>query len=111
MLQIKPSGISFWRHFLLAIISVPPICASRFYPSVYLAEHTGIPRWVRLSLLSSQCVLFLPPLHVISLAWHVYVYPIIPILIMFLLTSDENFRGIPRHVDRSDVISSFPAIS
>ena len=79
--------------------------------SQYLAEHTGIPRWVRLSLLSSQCVLFLPPLHVISLAWHVYVYPIIPILIMFLLTSDENFRGIPRHVDRSDVISSFPAIS
>jgi hypothetical protein len=37
--------------------------------------------------------------------------PIIPILIMFLLTSDEHFRGIPRHVDRSDVISSFPAIS
>jgi hypothetical protein len=79
--------------------------------SQYLAEHAGIPRWVRLSLLSSQCVLFLPPLHVISLAWHVYVYPIIPILIMFFLTSNESFRGIPRHVDGSDVISSFSPIS
>jgi hypothetical protein len=79
--------------------------------SQYLAEHTGIPRWVRLSLLCSQWVLFLPPLHVISLAWHMYVYPIIPILIMFLLTSNENFRGIPRHVDGSDVISSFSPIS
>jgi hypothetical protein len=79
--------------------------------SQYMAEHTGIPRWARLSLLSSQCVLFLPPLHVISLAGHMYVYLAIPILIMFLLTSDKSFRGIPRHVDRSDVISSFPPIS
>jgi Glycosyltransferase family 87 len=63
--------------------------------SQYLAEHTGIPRWARLSLLSSQCVLFLPPLHVISLACHAYVYLAIPILIMFLLTSAQVFRGIP----------------
>ncbi len=63
--------------------------------SQYLAEHTGIPRWVRLSLLSSQCALFLPPLHVIALAWHVYVYLVLPILIMFVLTSAKIFRGVP----------------
>jgi len=60
--------------------------------SQYLAEHTGIPRWARLTLLSSQGVLFLPPLHVIMLAWHVYVYAVIPILIMFLLATAEIFR-------------------
>lgn len=79
--------------------------------SQYLAEHTGIPRWARLTLLSSQCVLFLPPLHVISLAYHMYVYPIIPILIMFLLTSAEIFRGIPRHVRGSAVVSRVPPIA
>jgi hypothetical protein len=63
--------------------------------SQYLAKHTGIPRWARLSLLSSQCVLFLPPLHVILLAWHGYVYLVIPILIMFLLTSAEIFKRHP----------------
>ena len=63
--------------------------------SQYLAEHTGIPRWARLTLLSTQCVLFLPPLHVISLALHMYVYPIVPILIMFLLTSAPMFKGTP----------------
>ncbi len=63
--------------------------------SQYLAEHSGIPRWAKLSLLSSQCVLFLAPLHVISLAGHVYVYPVIPILIMFLLTSADIFKGVP----------------
>ena len=75
--------------------------------SQYLAEHTGIPRWARLTLLSSQWVLFLPPLHVISLALHMYVYPIIPILIMFLLTSAESFRGIPRQVRGSALASRF----
>ncbi len=60
--------------------------------SQYLAEHTGIARWARLTLLSSQGVLFLPPLHVIALAWHVYVYAVIPILIMFLLTAAEIFK-------------------
>jgi hypothetical protein len=79
--------------------------------SQYLAEHTGIPRWARLSLLSSQCVLFLPPLHVISLARHVYVYPVIPILILFLLTSAETFRGIPRRIDGSVVVSRVPPIA
>lgn len=69
--------------------------------SQYLAEHTGIPRWVRLTLLGSQAVLFLPPLHLIALAWHVYVCLIIPILIMFLLTSAEIFRGIPSDVHRA----------
>ncbi len=79
--------------------------------SQYMAEHTGIPRWARLTLLSSQCVLFLPPLHVISLALHVYVYPIIPILIMFLLTSAAIFRGIPRHVHGSAAGSEFSPIA
>jgi hypothetical protein len=69
--------------------------------SQYLAEHTGIPRWARLTVLGSQCVLFLPPLHTISLARHMYVYPIIPILIMFLLTSTQILRGIPRDVNGS----------
>lgn len=65
--------------------------------SQYLAGHTGIPRWARLSLLCSQGVLFLPPLHLIALAWHVYVYAVIPILAMFLLTSAEILRGVPTH--------------
>jgi hypothetical protein len=78
--------------------------------SQYLAEHTGIPRWARLTLLSSQVVLFLPPLHLISLAWHVYVYPIIPILLMFWVTSAEIFRGIPRHVPANAVVSGFPRL-
>jgi glycosyl transferase family 87 len=60
--------------------------------SQYLAEHKEIPRWAIVSLLSSEGVLFLPPLHVILLAWHVYVYLVIPILIMFLITSAEIFR-------------------
>ena len=107
-------------NFVLAALLVsyhlsPPDLCIALLPiglfSQYLAGHTGIPGWVRVSLLGSQCVLFLPPLHVISLAWHVYVYPIIPILIMFLLTSNKSFRGIPRPVDGSDVISSFPVIS
>ncbi len=107
-------------NFVLAAMLVsyhlsPPDLSIALLPiglfSQYLAEHTGIPRWARLSLLSSQCVLFLPPLHVISLAWHVYVYPIIPILIMFWITSADSFRGIPRHVQGSAVISKFPPIA
>jgi hypothetical protein len=62
--------------------------------SQYLAEHTGIPRWAQLTLLLSQVILFLPPLHLIALAWHLYVCLIIPILVMFLLTSAEIFRGV-----------------
>jgi hypothetical protein len=113
------TNLAFGNFVLTALLvsyhlSPPDLCIA-LLPiglfSQYLAEHTGIPRWVRLSLLSSQGVLFLPPLHVISLARHVYVYPIIPILIMFWLTSNASFRGIPRQVDGSDVISSFPAIS
>ena len=115
---IDVTNLAFGNFVLAALLvsyhlSPPDLCIA-LLPiglfSQYLAEHTGIPRWVRLSLLCSQCVLFLPPLHVISLAWHVYVYPIIPILIMFLLTSNESFRGIPRHVAGSDVISSFSPI-
>jgi hypothetical protein len=76
--------------------------------SQYLEEHTGIPQWARLTLVTSQWILFLPPLHVISLALHGYVYPIIPILIMFLITSAEIFRGIPRSIRGSTVVSTFP---
>ncbi len=77
----------------------------------YLADHTGIPHWIRLSLLITQGVLFLPPLHVLSLAGHTYVYLIIPILIMFLLTSAQSFRGIPRHVHGGAVVSRFPPMA
>jgi hypothetical protein len=65
--------------------------------SQYVLEHTGFPccpRWMKLSLLSIQLILFLPPLHVISLAYHMYVYPMIPILTIFLLTSAKAFRVI-----------------
>jgi len=65
--------------------------------SQYLAEHAGIPRWAQLTLLLSQGILFLPPLHLIALAWHLYVCLIIPILVMFLLTSAEIFRGVASH--------------
>jgi hypothetical protein len=68
--------------------------------SQYLVEHTGIPRWVGLTLLNTQLVLFLPPLHVISLAYHMYVYPIVPIMIMFFLTSAKVFRGTPSGLSR-----------
>ena len=107
-------------NFVLAAILVsyhlsPPDLCIALLPiglfSQYLSDHTGMPRWVRLSVLGSQCVLFLPPLHVISLASHVYLYPIIPILIMFLLTSAKIFRGIPRHADGSPVRSTFPPMA
>lgn len=55
--------------------------------SQYLATGAGIPRWARLVLISCQFVLFLPPLHVILLAWHLYAYAGIPILIMFLVAA------------------------
>jgi hypothetical protein len=55
--------------------------------SASVTKDTGMPRWARISLLSCQCFLFLPPLHLILLAWHVYAYTSIPILIMFLITS------------------------
>ena len=109
------ANLAFGNFVLAALLvsyhlSPPDLCVA-LLPiglfSQYLAEHTGIPRWARLSLLGSQCVLFLPPLHVISLAGHVYVYPIIPILIMFFLTSADSFRGIPRHVQGSAVVSRF----
>jgi hypothetical protein len=112
------TNLAFGNFVLAAMLvsyhlSPPDLCIA-LLPiglfSQYLAEHTGIPRWARLGLLSSQCVLFLPPLHVIALASHMYVYLAIPILIMFLLTSDESFRGIPRHVHGSAVVSRFPQL-
>ncbi len=66
--------------------------------SASLTKETGMPRWARLSLLSCQSLLFLPPLHLILLAWHVYAYASIPILIMFLVTS----AGIGRNVRLSN---------
>jgi len=74
----------------------------------YLAEHSRIPRWARLTLLSSEAVLFLPPLHIVALAWHMYVYLVIPMLLMFWLTSAEMLRGIPGPVHLSTVVSEFP---
>jgi hypothetical protein len=55
--------------------------------SASLMKDNGMPRWARVSLLSCLCLLFLPPFHLILLAWHVYAYASIPILIMFLITS------------------------
>jgi hypothetical protein len=114
------TNLAFGNFVLAAILisyhlSPPDLCIA-LLPiglfSQYLADHhTGISRWARLGLLSSQWVLFLPPLHVISLARHVYVSPIIPILIMFLLTSAETFRGIPRRDDGSVVASRVPPIA
>jgi hypothetical protein len=66
--------------------------------SQYVLEQTGVPfcpRWMKLALLSTQLILFLPPLHVLSLAWHMYVYPIVPILSIFFLTSAKDFQGRP----------------
>jgi hypothetical protein len=67
--------------------------------SASLTKETGMPRWARLILLSCQCLLLLPPLHLILLAWNVYAYASIPILIMFLLTSE----GIRRKAIASNV--------
>jgi Glycosyltransferase family 87 len=111
-------NLAFGNFVLVAILvsyhlSISDLCIALLPMglfSQYLAEHTGIPRWVRLSLVSSQCVLFLPPLHVLSLARHVYVYPVIPILLMLVLTSAASFRGIPRHVHGSAVLSRFPVL-
>jgi hypothetical protein len=68
--------------------------------SQYLDEHPGVPRWARITLLSTQLVLFLPPLHVLTLDHHVYVYMVIPILVMFLLTGADIFRGVPTKKER-----------
>jgi hypothetical protein len=59
--------------------------------SHYLAEHSGIPRWARLTLLISQGVLVLPPLHLILLVSHAYAYAAIPVLVMFFLTASRVF--------------------
>lgn len=112
------TNLAFGNFVLLAILvsyhlSTSDLCIALLPMglfSQYLVEHTGIPRWARRTLLSSQWVLFLPPLHVISLALHMYVYPIVPILIMFLLTSAEIFRGVPRHVRGSTLVSRFPEL-
>ncbi len=55
--------------------------------SEYLISDTGLPRWLRLSLLSCLFIFYLPPLHVILLARHVYAYAAIPILPMFFLAA------------------------
>ena len=71
----------------------------------YQRKDSGMPRWARLSLLACQCVLFLPPLHLILLAWHVYACASIPVLIMFLLTSRGIRRNaIPRNAEGEGVL-------
>jgi hypothetical protein len=52
--------------------------------SQYLATQTGVRQWARIGFLCCLDVFFLPPLHVLLLAWHVYAYVGILILIMFL---------------------------
>ena len=90
-LQTWLSEISFSRRSLLAIISVPTDLCIALLPlgllSQYLATGAAIPRWARLLLISCQGLLFLPPMHVILLAWHVYAYAGIPIVIMLLLSA------------------------
>jgi hypothetical protein len=60
--------------------------------SQYLAENSEISRSMRLGLLATECLFFLPPLHVLALTHHVYAYLAIPILVMFLLTSTEMLK-------------------
>ena len=60
-----------------------------------LLVDSGKRRSTGLVLLSCLCILFLPPLHVILLAWHVYAYAGIPILIIFLLRSAEGASITP----------------
>ena len=110
---VDGSNLAFGNFVLAAILvsyhlSPSDLCIALLPIGLFshhLAEHTGIPRWARLGLLSTQGVLFLPPLQVILLAQHLYVYAVIPILIMFFLTSAEIFRGAPRHVGGSAVPS------
>jgi Glycosyltransferase family 87 len=58
-----------------------------------LLQSAGTRRPLRLILLCCMCILLLPPLHVILLAWHVYACAGIPILITFFLTSAEVKPG------------------
>jgi hypothetical protein len=100
----KARDLAFGNFLLLAILvsyhlSPSDLCIA-LLPiglfSQYLDEHPGVPRWARITLLSAQLVLFLPPLHVLTLAHHVYVYMAIPILIMFLVTAADIFGSVSR---------------
>jgi hypothetical protein len=53
--------------------------------AAFLGDHAGMSRWERSVLLGCQCLLLLPPLHVVLLESHVYAYTGVPIVIMFVL--------------------------
>jgi hypothetical protein len=103
------TSLAFGNFVLVAILvsyhlSISDLCIALLPMGLflqYMSEHTGIPRWATLSLWSCQFVLFLPPLHLISLMRHQYLYPVVPILIMFALTSAGMFRGIPLEESRN----------
>ncbi len=100
-LELADSETLFFGNFVLVAILVsfhlsPHDLCIALLPIGLLSEcvlsDAGIPLWKRLSLLSCLCVFYLPPLHVILLARHVYAYAAIPILLIFFLAA----RGLGR---------------
>jgi Glycosyltransferase family 87 len=98
-----PGSLALGNFVLAAILvsyhlSPPDLCIALLPLGLllqYLTDHAGMPRWTRLTLLISGCILFLPPLHVISLARHVYWYPVIPILVLFLAMPFAGTGPVP----------------
>jgi Glycosyltransferase family 87 len=123
--SFKPEGrscsnLAFGNFVLAAILvsyhlSPTDLCMALLPMGLFLQylaeqiapEHAIVPRWGRFGLLVTMGVLYLPPLHVISLAGHEYVYPVIPILIMFLVTSSARFRGVPKQGGEKVVVSAY----
>jgi hypothetical protein len=94
-LQFAHSRTLLFGNFVLASILVsyhlsPHDLCIALLPigilSEYLMNDEGLPRWMRLSLLSCLCMFYLPPLHLILLARHLYAYAAIPILLVFMAT-------------------------
>ena len=76
--HLSPSDLS------LALLPMALLGAS-------LTRNTATPRSARLSLLGLECLLFLPPMHLFLLTWHVYAYAGVPILILFVMSA-RNVR-------------------
>jgi hypothetical protein len=72
--HLSPSDLS------LALLPMALLWAS-------LTTNAGTPRSARLALLGLECLLFLPPMHLFLLTWHVYAYASVPFLILFVMSA------------------------
>jgi hypothetical protein len=58
----------------------------------YIHTTSGIPTWMRAALIVTSGVVFLPPLDLLLVRAHLYVFASVPILMLFSLTRVEISR-------------------